>query len=73
MILFASAALALLGTRRKLLNKPPRVAGIEDECGKCGAAIDPSRRVDFALRDGARVSGSCFVEGTERSGWKKND
>ena len=26
-----------------------------DLCGKCGAEIDPTRRVDFTLRDGTRV------------------
>jgi hypothetical protein len=35
-------------------------------CGKCGAEIDPNRRVDFTLKDGTRVCDSCFVKGTER-------
>jgi hypothetical protein len=39
----------------------------EEECGKCGVAIDPSRRVDFTLKDGTRVCESCFVKGTARS------
>jgi hypothetical protein len=38
----------------------------EDRCGKCGAEIDPNRRVDFTLKDGTRVCDSCFVKGTER-------
>lgn len=32
---------------------------------KCGAEIDPSRRVDFTLKDGTRVCESCFVKGTK--------
>jgi transcription elongation factor Elf1 len=36
----------------------------EDRCGKCGAEIDSSRRVDFTLKDGTRVCDSCFVKGT---------
>ena len=36
----------------------------EDRCGKCGADIDPTRRVDFTLKDGTRVCDSCFVKGT---------
>jgi recombinational DNA repair protein (RecF pathway) len=36
----------------------------EDRCGKCGAEIDPTRRVDFTLKDGTRVCESCFVKGT---------
>jgi hypothetical protein len=35
-------------------------------CGKCGADIDPNRRVDFTLKDGTRVCDSCFVKGTAR-------
>jgi hypothetical protein len=35
-----------------------------DVCGKCGAEIDPNRRVDFTLKDGTRVCDSCFVKGT---------
>jgi recombinational DNA repair protein (RecF pathway) len=38
----------------------------EDRCGKCGAEIDPNRRVDFTLKDGTRVCESCFVKGTAR-------
>jgi len=37
----------------------------EDRCGKCGADIDPTRRVDFTLKDGTRVCDSCFVKGTK--------
>jgi NMD protein affecting ribosome stability and mRNA decay len=36
----------------------------QDLCGKCGAEIDASRRVDFTLKDGTRVCDSCFVKGT---------
>jgi hypothetical protein len=36
----------------------------EEHCGKCGAEIDVSRRVDFTLKDGTRVCDSCFVKGT---------
>ena len=39
---------------------------IEERCGKCGAEIDPTRRVDFTLKDGTRVCDSCFVKGTAR-------
>jgi recombinational DNA repair protein (RecF pathway) len=35
-----------------------------ERCGKCGEEIDPSRRVDFTLKDGTRVCDSCFVKGT---------
>jgi hypothetical protein len=45
----------------------------EGHCGKCGAPIDPSRRVDFTLKDGTRVCESCFVKGTERATEKKRD
>ena len=38
----------------------------EERCGKCGAEIDLSRRVDFTLKDGTRVCESCFVKGTAR-------
>jgi AraC family transcriptional regulator len=37
-----------------------------DRCGKCGAEIDPTRRVDFTLKDATRVCESCFVKGTAR-------
>jgi hypothetical protein len=37
-----------------------------DLCGKCEAAIDSSRRVDFTLKDGTRVCDSCFVKETPR-------
>jgi len=36
-----------------------------DLCGKCGAEIDPSRRIDYTLKDGTRVCDSCFVKGTK--------
>jgi hypothetical protein len=36
-------------------------------CGKCGAEIDFSRRVDFTLKDGTRVREPCFVKETPRS------
>jgi hypothetical protein len=42
----------------------PMTESNEDRCGKCGAEIDPSRRVDFTLKDGTRVCDSCFVKGT---------
>ena len=35
-----------------------------DLCGKCGAEIDPTRRIDYTLKDGTRVCDSCFVKGT---------
>jgi hypothetical protein len=38
----------------------------DERCGKCGAEIDASRRVDFTLKDGTRVCDFCFVKGTER-------
>jgi recombinational DNA repair protein (RecF pathway) len=37
----------------------------QDVCGRCGADIDPTRRVDFTLKDGTRVCDSCFVKGTK--------
>jgi NMD protein affecting ribosome stability and mRNA decay len=36
-----------------------------DLCGRCGAEIDSTRRVDFTLKDGTRVCDSCFVKGTK--------
>jgi hypothetical protein len=36
----------------------------QDRCGKCGAEIDASRRIDYTLKDGTRVCDSCFVKGT---------
>jgi hypothetical protein len=33
----------------------------EEACGKCGAEIDPTRKVNFTLKDGTRVCGACFV------------
>jgi NMD protein affecting ribosome stability and mRNA decay len=44
-----------------------------DLCGKCGAEIDPTRRVDFTLKDGTRVCDSCFVKETPRATRPKND
>jgi hypothetical protein len=42
-----------------------------DVCGKCGAEIDLTRRVDFTTKDGTRVCDSCFVKETRRpkGGW----
>jgi NMD protein affecting ribosome stability and mRNA decay len=37
----------------------------KDLCGKCGAEIDASRRIDYTLKDGTGVCDSCFVRGTE--------
>jgi len=37
-----------------------------ESCGKCGAEIEFSRRVDFTLKDGTRVCESCFVKETRR-------
>jgi NMD protein affecting ribosome stability and mRNA decay len=37
----------------------------QDLCGRCGAEIDSTRRVDFTLKDGTRVCDSCFVKGTK--------
>jgi hypothetical protein len=36
----------------------------EDRCGKCGAEIDPNRRVDFTLKDGTRVCRCRFQAGS---------
>src|ERR1700723_2134399 len=44
----------------------------EDLCGKCGAEIDSTRRVDFTLKDGTRVCDACFVEETPRVSQSKN-
>jgi hypothetical protein len=46
---------------------------LTDLCGKCGAEIDPTRRVDFTLKDGTRVRDSCFVKETPRATRSKND
>jgi hypothetical protein len=43
-----------------------------DLCGKCGAEIDPSRRVDFTPKDGTRVCDACFVRETPRQTLLKN-
>lgn len=41
-------------------------ANPQEICGKCGADIDPNRRVDFTLKNGTRVCDSCFVKETPR-------
>ncbi len=46
---------------------------LKEGCGKCGADIDSSRRVDFTLKDGTRVCEYCFVKETPRQGQPKND
>jgi hypothetical protein len=38
-----------------------------DVCGKCDAEIDPSKRVDFTLKDGTRVCESGFVKETRQT------
>jgi recombinational DNA repair protein (RecF pathway) len=45
----------------------------EEQCGKCGADIDSSRRVDFTLKDGTRVCEYCFAKETPRQTKPKND
>jgi len=45
----------------------------KEHCGKCGAAIDPNRRVDYTLKDGTRVCESCFVKWTEKVAQQKRD
>jgi hypothetical protein len=35
---------------------------IDEQCGKCGAEIDPRRRVDYTLKDGTRVCEACFIK-----------
>ena len=42
-------------------------------CGKCGADVDPTRRVDFTLKDGTRVCEPCFVRETPRRTQPKRD
>ncbi len=44
-----------------------------DLCGKCGAEIDPTRRVDFTLKDGTRVCDACFVKETPRATRSRSD
>lgn len=51
--------LAIEWSRRSNMADPA-----QDRCGKCGADIDASRRIDFTLKDGTRVCDSCFVRGT---------
>ncbi len=45
----------------------------EEQCGRCGAEIDFSRRVDFTLKDGTRVCEPCFVKETPRPTQPKRD
>jgi hypothetical protein len=47
------------------MNKTP------EECGKCSAEIDPTRRVDFTLKNGTRVCEQCFVKETPRVSLRK--
>jgi NMD protein affecting ribosome stability and mRNA decay len=42
-------------------------------CGKCGADIDPTRRVDFTLKNGTRVCERCFVKETPRQTYPRID
>jgi hypothetical protein len=37
-----------------------------EPCGKCGAEINPTRRVDFTLKGGTGVGELCFVKETRR-------
>lgn len=39
----------------------------EEQCEKCGAEIDSTRRVDYTLKDLTRVCETCFVKGTARA------
>ena len=62
------------------LARQARESAVDDSrielCGRCGAEIDPTRRVDFTLKDGTRVCDSCFVKGTKsptREAGKKHD
>ena len=59
-------------------SKYPKARKIMSEtstelCGKCGAEIDPTRRVDFTLKNGTRVCEQCFVKETPRQTQAKND
>ena len=45
----------------------------QEVCGKCGAEIDPTRSVDFTLKNGTRVCDGCFVKETPRATRQKND
>jgi recombinational DNA repair protein (RecF pathway) len=38
-----------------------------ERCGKCSTEIDPSRRVDFTLKNGSRVCEPCFIKETPQS------
>ena len=42
-------------------------------CGRCEAEIDPTRRVDFTLKNGTRVCEPCFVRETPRQIQTKRD
>jgi recombinational DNA repair protein (RecF pathway) len=44
-----------------------------ESCGRCGAEIEFSRRVDFTLKDGTRVCAQCFVKETPRSAQRQTD
>jgi hypothetical protein len=44
-----------------------------EPCGKCGAEIEFSRRVDFTLKDGTRVCEPCFVKETPRPPQRHRD
>ena len=44
-----------------------------ETCGRCGAEVDPGRRVDFTLSDGTRVCDACFVRETPRYTEPEND
>ena len=47
--------------------------GREEKCGKCGADIDSTRRIDFTLKDGTRVCDSCFIKETPRVSREKKE
>lgn len=59
-------------------SKHPKAGKIMSEtptelCRKCGAEIDPTRRVDFTLKNGTKVCEQCFVKDTPRQTQAKND
>jgi hypothetical protein len=76
------AMAALLVLRRELAQSPllrsRALRCVREEmsepqievCGKCSVEIEPTRRVDFTLKNGTRVCESCFVRATPRP---KND
>jgi hypothetical protein len=37
----------------------------DERCGKCGAEIDPARRVDFTLKDDTRHAGLAEIRGRQ--------